>query len=80
MSAVVTEILGSMDVQRLSIAPQNQEENGIEERYNGAIMNVVRKALKKVQMDWYYWPWALAEDNDKYKNLPHAGTGKTLQE
>lgn len=80
MSQVVESILGDMDVQHVPIVPKNQEENGIAETYNGKIMNAVRAALSTAKMSWSYRPWALADANDKYNQLPHTGTGRTPQE
>lgn len=45
MSAVVEEMLGDKGVKNVPIVPHNQEENGIDERYNGTIMNVVRAEI-----------------------------------
>lgn len=80
MSKVVEDMLVNMDVTHVPIVPQNQEENGIAERYNGKIMNAVREALKTAKMSWTHLPWALAEANSKYNQLPHRSTGKTPQE
>lgn len=51
MSRVTEQILRKMDITDVPIIAQNQEENGVAECYNVAIMNAVWTAHNKAKMD-----------------------------
>lgn len=59
------------------IVPHNQDENDISKGSNETIINTVRAALTTAKMDWSYWSRELADENEKYNQLLHAGTERT---
>lgn len=69
-----------MDITHVLIIQHNKGENGVAERYNSTTVNAVWTALLTAKMDWYYWSWALADANNKFNQLPHPGTERSLQE
>lgn len=79
-SEVVRDMLGDMNVSHIPAIAYNSEENAISERFNSAIMNSVRVALKKAVICWNYWSWALADATDKYNQVTHRSKGKSPHE
>lgn len=66
-------MLGDMEIKYVPRIVYNlEEENGISERFKLTLMNAVREALKKFQLDYTYWTYTLADAVDKYNQLPQS--------